>query len=141
MPASRAPFALSRIVMLYGVILVVSLIWFALVRDNTFWHSGDFLLLRQAIDVGQSWRAIFEYGSTRGFQPLVKLVFYLEYAVFGLAAWKYYLFNVFIHSINAFLVFFLVYRLLRDRLRRQKASENRKTRNAAFRRSCKGSCR
>ena len=81
MPASREPLALSQIVMLYGVILAVSLIWFALVRDNTFWHSGDFLLLRQAIDIDQSWRAIFEYGSTRGFYPLVKLVFYLEYTL------------------------------------------------------------
>lgn len=114
MPADRLTF--SRIVVLYGLILVLSLAWFALVRNNTFWHSRDFLFLQQAIDIDQSWRAIFEYGSTPGFQPLIKLVFYLEYTFFALDAWKYYLFNIFIHSINAFLVFFLVYRLLRDQL-------------------------
>jgi hypothetical protein len=49
------------------------------------------------------------------FQPLVKLVFFAEYLVFGLDAQKYYLFNIVVHSLNAFLVYFLVITLLKDR--------------------------
>lgn len=112
----RDSLTLPKTILFFGLLLAISLVWFASVRDNTFWHSGDFLYLRQAIDTSQDWRQIFSSAPRQPFQPLVKLVFYLEYKYFGLDPQKYYLFNIFIHSINALLVYFLVWTLLRDRL-------------------------
>jgi hypothetical protein len=106
---------LSRKILLYGLLLVLSLSFFALVRDNPFWHSSDFYLIDQSIETSGSLGHIFVSGPTQPFQPLVKFIFFLEYKLFGLDAWKYYLFNIFIHSINAFLVFLLVFTLLKDR--------------------------
>lgn len=103
-------------VLLFGSLLVLSLVFFSLVRNNTFWHSGDFLYLGQSLDIEQSWENVFVSAPNQPFQPLVKLVFYLEYKLFGLDAWKFYLFNILIHSINALLVYFLVFTLLRDRV-------------------------
>jgi hypothetical protein len=100
--------------LLFGLLLTLSLSFFSLVRDNAFWHPGDFQLLGQAMDIEESWGQVFTSAPTQPLQPLVKFVFYLEYKLFGLDAWKYYLFNLFIHAINAFLVYFLVYTLLGD---------------------------
>jgi hypothetical protein len=102
-------------VLLFGLLLATSLVFFSLVRDNTFWHSADFLYLQQSMDVGVSWQNVFETAPYQPFQPLVKLVFYLEFKLFGLDAQKYYGFNILIHSLNAFFVYFLVVTLLRDR--------------------------
>ncbi len=102
-------------ILLFGLLLIISLTFFSLVRDNTFWHSGDFLLLKESIEVDNSWESLFESAPFQPFQPLVKLVFYVEYKLFGLHAKKYYLFNILIHSINAFLVYFLVITLIRDK--------------------------
>jgi hypothetical protein len=102
-------------VVFFGLLLVTSLVFFSLVRNNTFWHSADFLYLGQSLDMQRSWKDVFVSAPYQPFQPLVKLVFYFEYLVFGLDAQKYYLFNIFIHSLNAFLVYFLVVTLLRDR--------------------------
>jgi hypothetical protein len=101
--------------LLFGVLLVTSLVFFSLVRNNTFWHSADFLYLTQSMNMQQSWKDVFTSAPYQPFQPLVKVVFFVEYLFFGLDAHKYYLFNIVIHSLNAFLVYFLVVTLLRDR--------------------------
>lgn len=108
------PHPWARRLLLFGLLLILSLTFFSLVRDNTFWHSGDFLYLQQAMDMGNSWKEVFRSAPNQPFQPLVKLVFYIEYRLFGIEAYKYYLFNLLIHAINAFLVYFLVRTLLRD---------------------------
>ena len=113
---SRGFHLLRSSVLLYGLLLVTSLLVFSLVRNNTFWHSADFLYLEQSIGVDRSWDEVFVSAPYQPFQPLVKLVFYLEYKLFGLDAKKYYLFNIFIHSLNAIFVYFLVVTLLRDRV-------------------------
>lgn len=100
---------------LFGLLIVLSLVFFSLVRDNSFWHSGDYLYLNQSMDIEQSWENLFVSAPNQPFQPVVKLLFYLEYKLFGLDAKRYYLFNIFVHSLNAFLVYFLVVTLLRDR--------------------------
>jgi len=102
-------------VFLFGLLLVTSLIFFSLVRDNTFWHSADFLYLNQSLDMQQSWKNVFVSAPYQPFQPLVKLVFFIEYLLSGLDAHRFYLFNILIHSLNSFLVYFLVVTLLRDR--------------------------
>ncbi len=103
-------------ILLFGLLFALSLAFFSLVRDNTFWHPIDYAYLDQAMDIEESWGQIFISKPPQPFQPLVKFVFFLEWSLFGLIASKYYLFNIFIHSINAFLVYFLVFTLLKDRL-------------------------
>lgn len=112
--AVSPPTALRR-VLFFGLLLILCLLFFALVRNNTFWHSGDFLFLNEAMDTAGNWHHIFHAAPNQPFQPLVKLVFYWEYSLFGLQANFYYLFNILVHAINAFLVYFLVFTLLHDR--------------------------
>jgi hypothetical protein len=111
----ESPHSVRNNFLLFGLLLALSLIFFSLVRDNSFWHSGDYLYLNQSMDIEESWENLFVSAPNQPFQPVVKLVFYLEYKLFGLDAKKYYLFNILVHSLNAFLVFFLVVTLLRDR--------------------------
>jgi hypothetical protein len=99
-----------------GFLLALSLAFFYLTLDNPFWNPGDFLYLHQAIAIDESPERIFAATPKQPFQPFVALLFHIEYSVFGLDAWKYYLFNVFIHSLNAFLVAMLVFVLLKDRV-------------------------
>lgn len=98
-----------------GLLLALSLVFFYATRDNPFWNPGDFLYLHQAIDIGESPEQIFATAPKQPFQPLVNLLFHIEYSLFGLDAWKYYLFNIVVHSLNAFLVAMLVFMLLKDR--------------------------
>lgn len=105
----------ARRTLLLGLLFILSLAFFSMTQNNTFWHSGDFLYLNQAMELGDSWGELFHSAPTQPFQPLVKLVFYIEYKLFGLDAFRYYLFNIFIHSVNAFLVYLLLFTLLRDR--------------------------
>lgn len=100
---------------LFGALLVLSLGFFALVRNNGFWHAGDYEYLIQALRAEHSWREIFSTGRNQIFQPLVNAVFYLEFRLFDTRAEYYYLFNVFVHAANAFLVYKLVWELLKDR--------------------------
>lgn len=112
----RDSLILPKNVLFFGLLLALSLAWFSLVRDNPFWHSTDYLYLRQAVDIGRDARQLFTTAPGQPFQPLVKLIFYSEYSLFGTDVWKYYLFNILVHAVNSFLVYFLVLTLLRDRL-------------------------
>jgi hypothetical protein len=101
---------------LFFILLIfLSLAFFAMVRNNLFWHQSDYLYLTQALKIEHSWRAIFEPAPANIFQPLVNSVFFLEYHFFGLHASHYYLFNIFIHAVNSLLVYFIVLTLIKDR--------------------------
>ncbi len=113
--ARRGSMAPLKKLALFGLLLVFGLSFFGLVRNNTFWNSGDYSYLEQAIEMDRSFGHVFTSVPFQPFQPFVKLVFFVEYSFFGLDAWKYYLFNIVVHTLNAFLVFFLVFTLLRDR--------------------------
>jgi hypothetical protein len=91
----------------------IGLLFFALVRDNTFWHGDDWQYLIQALRIEGNWREVFSTRLHETFQPLTNLVFFLEFQAFQLDAKAYYLFNIFVHSANAFLVYFLVRTLLK----------------------------
>ena len=95
---------------------LLGLVFFFLVRNNTFWHSGDYLYLSHALKIDKSWTKIFAAAPYQTFQPLVNAIFYLEFKCFGLNAWYFYLFNIAVHSINAFLVYLIVFTLLRTNL-------------------------
>jgi hypothetical protein len=110
----REPLLPLRSLAFFGLLFGASVLFFSSVRNNTFWQYGDFLLLHQAMAIKQSWREIFTQAPGQPFQPFIKLIFYLEFSAFGLETWKYYLFNIFVHSVNAYLVYFLVFTLLKD---------------------------
>lgn len=93
----------------------LGLVFFALVRDNTFWHGDDWQYLIQALRIEGNWTEVFSTRLHETFQPLPNLIFFLEFQAFKLDAKAYYLFNVFVHSANAFLVYYLVRTLLKDR--------------------------
>jgi hypothetical protein len=103
------------VLLFWALLFLLALFFFLLVRNNTFWHSGDYLYLSQALRIDRSWSEIFSQAPYETFQPLVNAIFYLEFKLFGLNAWHYYLFNIFIHSINALLVYQVVFTLLRHR--------------------------
>jgi len=111
---TRKPATPVKDLLFYILLLVLSLAFFATVRNNTFWHSSDYLYLLHAIKIDGDWREIFAQAPLNIFQPFVNGVFYLEYRLFGLNASGYYLFNIFVHSLNAYLVYRIVYTLLRD---------------------------
>jgi hypothetical protein len=103
----------------FGFFLLLNLIgfsFFSLVLDNTFWHGDDFNYLIQALRVGENWHAVFSTRLHQTFQPIPNLIFFLEFEAFGINAKAYYLFNIFVHSINAFLVYLLVRTMLKDRI-------------------------
>jgi len=104
-----------RSVLFLGILFATALAVFLPVRNNTFWHPGDYEYLTQALRIHANWRALFAAAPMNTFQPIVNAVFYLEFRAFGAGATGYYLFNIGVHAINAWLVFALVYTLLRDR--------------------------
>lgn len=102
-------------VVFYVLLNLVGLLFFSLVRNNSFWHGDDWEYLIQALRIEGDWREIFSARLHQTFQPLPNLIFFLEFQAFQLDAERYYLFNVLVHSANAFLVYTLVRTLLRDR--------------------------
>src|SRR5262245_44360989 len=100
----------------YLLLNLVGLLFFSLVRNNSFWHGDDWEYLIQALRIQGDWRELFSTRLHGTFQPLPNLIFFLEFKAFQLDAERYYLFNVLVHSANAFLVYKLVRTLLRDRV-------------------------
>lgn len=101
--------------LIFLALVVLGFLFFSPVRNNPFWHPDDYEYLTQVLRIEHNGWEIFAAIPHDTFQPLVNLIFYLEFQVFGLVAWKYYAFNVLVHSVNAFLVYVLVQTLLRDR--------------------------
>jgi hypothetical protein len=102
-----------------GFFLFLNLIgfsFFSLVLDNTFWHADDFNYLIQALRIGETWHELFSTRLHQTFQPIPNLIFFLEFQAFEINARAYYLFNIFVHSINAFLVYLLVRTMIKDRV-------------------------
>jgi len=101
-----------------GFFVLLNLIGFAffsLVRDNSFWHGDDWEYMIQALRIGQDWREVFSTRLHQTFQPIPNLIFFAEFQAFQIDARGYYFFNVFVHTINAFLVYVLVRTLLKDK--------------------------
>jgi hypothetical protein len=106
---------LGSTLLFFALLFFLALLFFVLVRNNSFWHSGDYLYLSQAVKIDHSWQEIFAQAPYETFQPLVNTIFYFEFKLFGLNAWHYYLFNILIHSLNALLVYLVVFTLLRHK--------------------------
>jgi len=111
----RRPSAVLKNLLFLAALMAVSFLFFAPTRDNPFWHPGDYEYLLQALRIDADWGQILARAPHHTFQPLVNLVFYIEFRLFGLDPTGYYAVNVVLHALNAFLVYFLVFTLLRDR--------------------------
>lgn len=99
----------------YVLLLVLAFAFFATVRNNGFWHPGDYLSLLKALRISQDWREVFVIAPMGTFQPLVNAVFYVEFSLFGDNPTGYYFFNIIVHALNAYLVYRIVHTLLKDR--------------------------
>jgi hypothetical protein len=114
-PTPRTPSSRAREIAFFLLLCGIGLAFFSLVFDNTFWHGDDWNYLIQAVRTRSDWRLLLSTRLHQTFQPIPNLVFYLEFLAFKLDARSYYLFNILVHSFNAFLVYFLVRTLLKDR--------------------------
>ncbi len=100
----------------FAGLLAVSVVVFApSLRNNTFWHPGDYEYLIQALRIHDDWRELFAVAPMHTFQPLVNAIFYLAFRAFDTNPTGYYALNVVLHAFNAWLVYLLVRTLLRDR--------------------------
>ncbi len=102
-------------VLLLALFLALSLAYFHIALDNGFWHSDDFGYLAHNLHMTETKAALFDNEPPYKFQPLVYGVSYFLFDRFGFEPRGYFLFNLLLHGLNAFLVYLLVQTLLRDR--------------------------
>jgi len=95
--------------------LVLSFLFFRLCMDNGFWDGYDYVGLENSIMMSEDHSAAFESDPPFKFQPLVYSIHYLLFKQFHFDASGYFLFNILLHGLNSFLVYFLVATLIRDR--------------------------
>jgi hypothetical protein len=105
----------ARHLSIFLLLLLGSLVFFLPVLDNGFWHPEDYNFLITAARSNSPFDNFFFPPASQSFRPMVHSVFYLEFLAFGTDATRYYLFNIFLHGLNAFLVYLIVMTLLRHR--------------------------
>ena len=98
-----------------AVFLVLSFLFFRLCMDNGFWSGYDYVGLENSIMMNSDRAAAFESSPPFKFQPLVYSIHYLLFKRFFFEASGYFLFNILLHGLNSFLVYFLVDTLIRDK--------------------------
>ncbi len=97
------------------IFLILSFLFFRLCLDNGFWNGYDYVGLENSIMMHSDRAAAFESNPPFKFQPLVYSIHYLLFKHFFFDASGYFLFNILLHGLNSFLVYFLVNTLIRDR--------------------------
>jgi len=107
------PFLLNAL--LCALFLALSFLYFQIALDNGFWHGDDFGYLAHNLHMTETKAALFDNAQPYKFQPLVYGVSYFLFDRFGFEPRGYFLFNLLLHGLNAFLVYLLVQTLHRDR--------------------------
>jgi hypothetical protein len=102
-------------VLLCAALIAISFFYFHIALHNDFWHTDDFGYLRHNLHMTETKAALFDSAPPYKFQPLVYGVSYFLFNRFGFEPRGYFLFNILLHGLNAFLVYALVQTLLRDR--------------------------
>ncbi len=105
----------SRHVLALAMLLAVSFAFYASTLNNPFWHAEDFRFLGTVQELAETPSKVFNLDLTERHHPVPLAIFLLEYKVFGLNPAGYYAVNLFLHGVNAFLVYWLVTALLPDR--------------------------
>ena len=83
-------------IFLFALMLLVAFFFFSVVRNNPFWHTSDYLYLLEALRIEQNWHNLFGVETLSAFQPLLNLIFYFEFRMFGDNPAGYYFFNILI---------------------------------------------
>ena len=102
-------------ILILCVFVLLSYLFFHLALDNGFWHSEDFVSLEHSITMLEDVSRAFDSHPPFRFQPLAYLAYFLLFKALYFNAEGYFLFNIVLHGINAFLVYLLVHTTLKDR--------------------------
>lgn len=97
--------------LVFLVLLGISLLLFGRILNNEFWTAAEYEHLARSLTGEPSTTILTDAGEHH---PIVNLFHRVEYTFFGDKPAGYYFLNIFIHAINAFLLFLLVHLTLRD---------------------------
>jgi len=97
--------------LLFLILLGISFLMFGRILNNEFWTAAEYEYLAKSLIEEPSVEFMQATGDAH---PIVNLFHQMEYLFFGDIPAGYYLLNIFIHAINAFLLFLLVHLTLRD---------------------------
>ncbi len=106
---------LLKNLLLLALFMGLSLAFFYLALDNGFWHADDFTYLGHNLRMTTGKTALFDSDPPFKFQPLVYGLSYVLFHRFGFNPQGYFIFNILLHGLNSFLVYILVWTLLKDR--------------------------
>jgi hypothetical protein len=103
----------------HGLILLalvaLSLMFYAQTINNPFWDAEDFNFLEKAMQIGHQGVSPWSSQFFERHHPVPLLLFWLEYEAFALKPAGYYVVNLVLNGLNAFLVYWLVTVLIPDR--------------------------
>jgi hypothetical protein len=108
--------ALLKNTFIIAVFLCLGYLFFHVALDNKYWHADDFSYLAHNLRMTETKTALFDSQPPYKFQPLVYGISYFLFNRFGFEPRGYFLFNILLHGLNSFLVYYLVRTLLRDRV-------------------------
>ena len=97
--------------LLFLILLGFSFLLFGRILNNEFWTAIEYEFLAQSL---QGLAGDELAGKSLEAHPLVSLLHRLEYLFFGDKPAGYYLLNIFIHAVNAFLLYLLIDLILHD---------------------------
>ncbi|MCB1163185.1 MAG: hypothetical protein R3C71_15635 [Candidatus Krumholzibacteriia bacterium] len=97
--------------LLFLILLAFSFLLFGRILNNQFWTAAEYEYLAQSL----SSDSLDEFGlGTQHPHPIVGVFHRVEYLFFGDKPAGYYLLNIFIHALNAFLLYLLITMILHD---------------------------
>ena len=97
--------------LLFLILLGLALLLFGQILNNEFWTAAEYEYLAKSLTLAPDDDYI---RVTTQSHPLVNLFHRIEYVLFGDKPAGYYLLNIFIHVVNAFLLFLLIHHTLKD---------------------------
>lgn len=97
------------------VCLLVSFAFYSSILDNGFWHGEDFLVLETAQHLASDPSRLLRHDVIARHHPVTLALYVFEYQTFGLDPRGWYTTNLFLHALNAWLVYWLVTALVTDR--------------------------
>lgn len=97
--------------LLFLILLGISFLFFGQILNNEFWTAAEYEYLAKSLTAEPGADFLVKTGEAH---PVVNLFHRIEYMFFGDKPAGYYLLNIFIHAVNAFLLFLLVHLMLQD---------------------------
>lgn len=93
------------------ILLGIAFLLFFPILNNEFWTAEEYEYLRKALKPDRP-QAV--YPTTGDAHPMVDFFHLMEYKLFGDIPTGYYLLNILLHAVNAFLLYLLIHLCLRD---------------------------